>query len=382
MNSSGRRKAPATCALKQQYGRDYCLIRCPATGETGVFKYVRVEEPEDLPPFDERAIDIAVLDMNFGWPNLGHDSIVRAVRDTACDLLPSLGGTGLYLRVISFEVRRKAMIPEVPDGRFLIYLGTGGPGHIDPHRNDGRSEGTQGVKEDPAWEPPLFALFDAIRSEPDAALLAVCHSFGLICKWSGAASPVLRGGEKGGKLSGLVENVLTDQALDHPWFSRLAANLPDGRRLRIVDNRLFDLIPVPGGVPKWITPIGNETTKVGGPRGEALTMIELSRDRGGVMPRMFAVNHHPEVVDRSLIMTLLNEKLASGEVTNEWYRERVAIYREPVPGEDTDRLLHLTADFTFISPLRFQIYRQVRSRAEALGLNVSLHEDRIIEARG
>ena len=82
--------------------------------------------------------------MNHGWPNLGHDSIVHAVQDAACDLAPVLEPDGLRIRAVSFEVRQHHMIPEAPGGRFAIYVGTGGPGHIDPHQNDGRAEGAQG----------------------------------------------------------------------------------------------------------------------------------------------------------------------------------------------------------------------------------------------
>ena len=34
-------------------------------------------------------------------------------------------------------------------------------------------------------------------------------------------------------------------------------------------------------------------------------MMEFARDAGGVMPRVFGVNHHPEIVDRSRQMMIL-----------------------------------------------------------------------------
>ena len=77
----------------------------------------------------------------------------------------------------------------------------------------------------------------------------MCHTFGVMCRWLGIADVVLRGPEKGGKSSGIVDNVLTDAALEHPWFSRLARELPDRRRLKILDNRLYDLIPPADGLP-------------------------------------------------------------------------------------------------------------------------------------
>ena len=137
----------------------------------------------------------------------------------------------------------------------------------------------QGVRENAAWEEPAFRLFDAIRASEDAALLAVCHTFGVLCRWSGAAEPVLRGPEKG-KCSGVLENVLAWPAGEHPWFRRFAELLGPSARFRVVENRLFDLIPRPDR-PAWAVPIGFETLGVGGAPGDAVTMIEFARDRGG-----------------------------------------------------------------------------------------------------
>jgi hypothetical protein len=343
----------------------------------GVFGSLRVERPEDLPAYDPRTVDVAVLDMNHGWPNLGHDSLVHAVLDTVCDAIPQLEATGLRVRVVSFEVRRRRMIPEPPGGRFAVYVGTGGPGHIDPRENDGLSSGSQGLAEDPTWEQPLFALFDAIQRS-ESALLAVCHSFGVMCRWSGVARPVLRPPEKGGKSAGVLENVLTPEAVAHPWFRHFSEDLADGRRLRIVDHRLFDLIPG-GPFPQSFLPIGHETRGVGGPAGEALTMMEFARDAKGVMPRVFGVNHHPEIVDRGRQMLILRQKLERGEVTQEWADERARIMTETYPDENSDQRLHLTSDYTLLGPLRFYIQRALRLRAEALGHDLGLHEDRIVE---
>src|SRR5438477_192189 len=215
-----------TCQLKRNYGKEYCLEQCPTLRAEHRYDYVRVERPADLPSADDRIIDVAILDMNHGWPNLGHASLVHAVQDAACDVSPLLEQASLRIRAISFEVRQRHMIPEAPGGRFALYVGTGGPGHIDPHCNDGSGERAQGIREDPAWEPRLFALFDRIRDAPDSALLAVCHSFGVMCRWSEEARPVLRPAAKGGKSAGILEYVLTDEAVRHPWFAQLAESYP------------------------------------------------------------------------------------------------------------------------------------------------------------
>jgi len=364
-----------TCALKRAHGKDFCLSECPAR-DPGVYEYVRVERAEDIPAADPRVIDVAIMDMNHGWPNMGHDSLVQVVKDAACDLAGVLAETGLRIRVLSYEVRRRHMIPEAPGGRFAVYIGTGGPGHLDPRCNDGSTAGSQGIHEDPAWEGPLFALFDAIRKSDDAALLAVCHSFGVMCRWSGAARPVLRSAAKGGKIAGIQDNVLTEDAVRHPWFGRLAEELPDHRRVRVVDHRLFDLIPGPA-LPRGLTPIGYETRGVEGPTGEAITMIEWERDGAGTMPRVFAVNHHPEIVDRSRQMLILRQKLERGEVDQAWFEDRARVLTETYSDDARDQRLHLTSDYTLMGPVRYHLYRQVRRRAEALGHPVDLHEDMV-----
>ena len=371
---------PIACRNKLVHGPQFCATDCPASAPCGVFRYARVEAPEQLPPRDERAIDVAVLDMNHGWHNLGHDSLVHIVLDAACDLLSRLDPLGMYVRVVSFDVRVAHMLPEPPGGRFAIYVGTGGPGHLDPHRNRPGEPASQGVDENPAWEAPLFGLFDAIAADDEAALLAVCHTFGVMCRWSGVAEPRERGAEKGGKSTGARENVLTLGGQRHPWFQRFASELPDGRRLRILDSRLFDLVP---GDPEALDRDGRQAIGYEWPRypqDNALTMMEFARDRGGVMPRIFGVNHHPEIVDRARQLLILERKRAEPDGPPEgWYAERLATLTSTFDDEDTERRLRLTSEYTLAGPLRFHVQRQVRRRAEALGLSVDLHEDRMLQ---
>lgn len=368
---------PLSCQYKVKNGKQFCVSDCPASAPCGVFSYVRVEKSSDIPAADPRVIDVPVLDMNHGWPNLGHDSLVHAILDAGCDLLEPLAGTGLQVRALSYDVRRSGMVPEGPGGRFSIYVGTGGPGHIDPRQNDGVADWSQGIHEDPSWEAPAFRLFDAVMADPGAALLGVCHTFGVMSRWSGAAEPVLRSREKG-KSTGILENVLTNEARQHPWFRRFATELPDGRRLRVVENRLFDLVAAGEGFPPGVLPIGYETAGVGGPRGEGVTMLEFARDLGGLMPRIFAVNHHPEIVDRFRQIMILEQKLDRGEVNHEWYQERLEILTRTYPDENSDQRLHVTSDYTLLGPLRFHLFRAVRRRAESLGLAVGVHEDRVL----
>lgn len=337
------------------------------------FEYVRIESPAARPLADETAIDVAVLDMHHGWPNLGHEAIVHALQNIACDLLAELSSLRLKLRVASYDVRRGRALPPPPGGTCAIYVGTGGPGHIDPALNDGIAPESQGVREDPRWEEELFRLFDAIRADEEAALIGVCHTFGVMCRWLGVAEPVLRPASKGGKSSGVLENVLSEHAVGHPWFRRFAARLPDGRRLRILDSRLFDLMPLRALEGADVLAIGFESGE-GDAAGDALTMMEVERDVTGRLPRVFGVNHHPEIVNRGRQMTILESRLRRGDVTRAWYDERARLLTETMPDEDSDARLRLTSSYTMLAPLRYYVYRQVRLRAQALGRATTVHE--------
>ncbi len=325
-------------------------------------------------------IEVALLDMNHGWPNLGTGSIVASVASVAREVEPGLAAGDLSVQVVTFDVRKGHQLPDPALGRYRLFLGTGGPGHVDPHANDGRAEWTQGIVEDPSWEPRLHRLFDAIQADAGSALLAVCHSYGLLCRWAGIATPTLRGPEKGGKSSGVCDNVLTPEARRHPWFSRFAAALPEGGRLKVADNRLFDLLPGPAPLAAHMTPLGYECRGPAGERGDALTMVEMARDRGGVMPRILAVNHHPEIHDLPMQQALLAEKLARGEVSTSWHEERVRLLHSLLCPE-TAGLLRLTSRYTLLDPLRFHLIRMVRERCEALGVACGVHEDQVVDAR-
>jgi hypothetical protein len=335
--------------------------------EAGAFLYARADLPDELPDTDPRVIDVHVLDMNHGWPNVGHDALVMAVRTVACDLAESLVSTGLRIRAVSCDVRRGGVLPPAPGAHGGLYVGTGGPGHLDPAQNDGETFGSQGIVEDPSWEAPLFRLFDAIRAAPEAALIGVCHTFGVMSRWLDVAEPVLRGPDKGGKSVGVTENLLTPEAASHPWFRHLVAESPRGARIRILDSRLFDLVPRPSLATR-VTPLGYETVGAGGPAGEAVTMWEAERDVTGRMPRVFGVNHHPEIVDRTRVLMLLWQKRARGEVTHDWYAERAQAMTVTLRDEDADRRLDLTSRYTLFGPLRYYVHRHVRLRAASLGL--------------
>lgn len=305
------------------------------------FEYIRTDS--GVPAEEPGVIDVALLDMNHSWPNMGHDSIVHAVLESA----ESLDLSGLKVRVLSYDVRRRNALPDLAGGRFGLYIGTGGPGHLDPRLNDGVSEFAQGIRETDAWEAPLFRLFDSIISHPSAALIGICHTFGLMCRWSGAAHPELRGE----KSSGMPVNVLSPAAADHPWFSRFAEELPDHCHFRVVDNRLFDLVLDGGGV----TPMAFEDEHSG-----TVTMAELARS--GEMPRVWGVNHHPEIIDREHLLAVLREKRKHGEVTAHWYEERSHTLENEMVGE-AEQQSRLTSEYTFLGVLRHHLQRLIEEKS-------------------
>jgi len=314
---------------------------------TDVFEYVRVSD--SVPTEQRDRIDVAILDMNHAWPNLGHDSVVHAICAAAEESRDALRLANAKIRALSFDVRRSGVLPAHPDGRFALYLGTGGPGHLDPRLNDGVSEFAQGVSEHPEWEAPLFRLFDAIVRHPHAALIGICHSFGLMCRWSGVAKPILRRA----KSSGLLSNVLSESAAEHPWFRQFAESLSDHRHFRVIDNRLFDLILDGTGGVNCLAFESEDSA--------AVTMLEFARDPGGEMPRVLGMNHHPEVIDREHVLEVLEEKRAAGEVTERWYRERADTMTDLLQGEN-ERQSRLTSEFTFLGPLRHHLSLLVEER--------------------
>jgi len=168
-----------------------------------------------------------------------------------------------------------------------------------------------------------------------------------MCRWSGAARVELRAE----KSSGMPENVLTESAASHPWFSKFARLLDDGRRFRVVDNRLFDLISERSPVGTIIAR-ENENT-------DGVTMIEFARSSDGT-PRILGVNHHPEIIDREHIMTVLEEKRARGEVSDAWYRERAITLRDLFAKFEKES--RLTSEYTLLGPLRIQLGKLILDR--------------------
>jgi hypothetical protein len=91
-------------------------------------------------------------------------------------------------------------------------------------------------------------------------------------------------------------------------------------------------------------------------------MVELARDTTNAMPRFLGVNHHPEIIDRDHIMTVLDEKRAHAEVTDTWYNERASMLRDLFQGE-SERQSRVTSHYSLLGPLKFHLQRILRDRA-------------------
>ncbi|PUZ22548.1 GMP synthase-Glutamine amidotransferase [Chitinophaga costaii] len=107
---------------------------------------------------------VAILDMYEGVANEG----MRCIRE----VLQQYGTRqGIRLETQEFEVRTRH---EMADLSFDLYISTGGPGSpLD-------SEGSE-------WEQKYFALVDALLTYNETAaipkkMLAICHSFQLLCR--------------------------------------------------------------------------------------------------------------------------------------------------------------------------------------------------------
>lgn len=311
-----------------------------------------MERPGDLPPHDAGAVEVAVLDMNHGFPNVGHDAIVALVRDVARGLEDVLERHGRRVRLCSYAVRDKLMVPNHGEGRHRLYLGTGGPGHHDPRHNT-HDDGIIEIREDPSWEAPLWRLFEEIAADEDAALFGVCHTFGLICRWLGVAQPMLRGPEKGGFLTGIGTNVLTGEALAHPWFGRLAAEL-ESEIVTVLDARYYDLVPTCERFPDGIVPIAYES-KAHSHGDRVLTMLEVARERGGSAPRIFAVNSHPEIGAAERVAQILEDLHANGALTPDVYEARKAMLPVLRDGSAAARLRAARATFDDLVRRRLEL---------------------------
>jgi hypothetical protein len=308
--------------------------------------YARVDAPDEEPPSEANMLDVAVLDMHHGYPNLGHASIVETVLNLAHVKRQERDGQAPGVRVISYDVRGRGAVPRSPASRFRLVVGSGGPGAIDPHLNDGISPGSQGIREDPSWLVPLLRFFDDVHRTPSTSFFAICHSFGLLATWAGVAQSVFRSELKGGKSHGVVGNELTLDAHRHPFFAGFW-NDNGGPEIRVLDSRLYDLIVT--GRPGAELLAFEEA--VGDAPADAVTMIEIERQRDAVLPRIWGVNHHPEIGDKGLQRERLDRMAQTGEVSDAWVVERREALEAWNHSAAAEHGLQRTSAWTFEMPV-------------------------------
>jgi hypothetical protein len=313
-----------------------------------------VERADDEPPPVRNVLDVAVLDMHHGFANLGHASVVDRLMRIAREERTRLGAGVPGVRVVSYDVRKGCAVPSSP-ARYALVVGTGGPGALDPRENDGVSPYAQGIREDPAWEPLLWRFFDGVVAEPATALLGICHTFGLLARWAGFGVAVVRPPEKG-KSAGVVSNFLTDEARGHPWFGGLY-RASSGGRIQVLDSRLFDILPT-GRASAEV--LAREATPGDAP-GDAITMAELERFADGT-PRVWAVNHHPEIGDAGEQRARLLRIAEARRVTEEWLTERLGALEAWNASSAAERRLQITSSFTFEEPVRKILSRALAER--------------------
>ena len=236
---------PIACRNKLLFRQDVLRHRLPDPRPAlAPVRPCEITAPGDVPPPHRARSTSPMLDMNHGWPNLGHDSIVHAVHGHR--LRPAARAPRGRLQRARALVRRAPLRhdPGAPGGRFALYLGTGGPGHIDP-RAERRQRGQPGhPRGRRPGSAPLFRLFDAIRADEDAALVSRLPHLRRDVPLVGrrAAGPA-RAGEGRQERRPARERADARGAGSTPGSRSSRDELPDHRRLRILDNRLFDLIP-------------------------------------------------------------------------------------------------------------------------------------------
>ena len=375
---------PIACRLKRTRGSHFCNGDCPVAAQPSAFEVVRIEQPSDAPAADPSAVDVAVLDMNHGWaepgPRLaGPRRAGRGLRRAAGSRQPPACACACSRSTCAAA----AWCPSRPP-RFALYLGTGGPGHLDPHLNDGESPGSQGMRRGPVLGGAhLRALRRHPAPRPTRRCSAVCHTFGVMCRWSGAAESVLRAAAEGRQERGHPRERAHAGGAGPPL---VRAAWPTSCRS--------------GGACAWSTtgcstsspaarcragamPIGFETLGLGGPPGDGAHHDGVrARRRGDVMPRVFGVNHHPEIVDRVAPAHDPGAEARARRGHRRVVRRPHADARASTRTTRQRPRLHLTSDFTLLGPLRFHLYRAAAAAGPRSWARLDVDCRRSTEAAG
>lgn len=239
-------------------------------------------------------LDVALLETS-GAASPACAAMVEVV-ETAAAL--ALASPAPALRLISFDAARG----EFPEpGRFQLHLAAGEPGTPHPDGHEAR----------------CAELLDAIVGDDATAMLATGGLFDLVCRWAGVGAVRMRAE----RVRGPSVTRLSREAMQHPWFTQFAHELPDHQHFLALDDRITDVILEDAGKT---VPVAFEASGA-----SALTMLEIARDREGSMPRFLAMTHHPQLTPSS-----------------------------------SDRRERSTAQYTLFEPLQFHL-RRLASRPTA-----------------
>ena len=100
------------------------------------------------------------------------------------------------------------------------------------------------------------------------------------------------------------------------------------------------------------------------------------------MPRVWGVNHHPEIIDREHLLAVLEEKRAHGEVTRAVVPRSASHTLENEIFGDARAQSRLTSEYTFLGALRHHLQRFVSCEEIArVGSALSRAVQRAVHAR-
>lgn len=231
----------------------------------------------------EKAIKVAVIDMNNGFPNQG----MRGIQE----LLQSYREhSQINLSYDLFDLRQKG---EIPDLSYHIYISSGGPGS--PFDGEGEK-----------WENDFFFLLDEIEGynaqhEHKKHVFLICHSFQLACRKYGLGTVSKRKSNAFGIFPiNLTENGQEEtvfEGLPDPFYS------VDSRDWQVIKPDLADFEKKGA----QILAIEKERPHVALER--CLMAIRFS-------PQIIGTQFHPEADPIGMKMYLLQEDKRKAIITN------------------------------------------------------------------
>ena len=275
------------------------------------------------------------------------------------------------MRVLSYDVRAAAHDPGgARAGASRSTSAPAGPGHIDPRaQRRRRAEGARASTRTRPGKRRCSRSSTRIRGQRRrGAARGVPHlrrDVPLVGRGRRRAARPRQGRQERGR-PGERADRRGRAGTRGSAASRRAARTD--RRLRVVDNRLFDLIPDADRCPRGVhRPSATRRCGVGGPTGDAVTMIEFARDARG--RHAARVRGEPPSRDRRPLPPDADPRPEARPRRGDrgWFEDRARVLTETYSDDARDQRLHLTSDYTLLGPLRFHLYRQVRRRAEALG---------------